>query len=57
MTDDSGQAGAEIGITPQMVEAGVSVLADFRSIWDDAELALRVCTAMLAAAAGRGLDR
>ncbi len=33
-------------ITPAMVEAGASVVSDFREISDDRELALRVYTAM-----------
>ena len=38
-----------IQITPEMIEAGASVVFDFRAIADDHELASRVCSAMLEA--------
>ncbi|MDP8994355.1 MAG: hypothetical protein M3N07_05120 [Pseudomonadota bacterium] len=42
----------EIYLTPSAIEAGASVVRDYREISDDAELASRVYTAMQAALAG-----
>ena len=48
---DQRQAGADFKPTASMIEAGALVASDFREIADDAELALRIYTAMLEASA------
>lgn len=51
--DKSGQASAEIEITPEMIEAGVVVLRDSGRLYSDSNsdrlLVQEVCSAMLGA--------
>ena len=49
MVDDSGQAGAISELPCDVISAGEAVVADYREISDNRELALRVYIAMRAA--------